>query len=319
MDYLYLSGECSALMNTLIPNQLFVKLAGAESFDDALEILKGTSYGALLQSMDVEEALAIEQNKLNEFIKTECPDPLVIKFFLLPYDYDNLEVISKARSLGLAEDSYLEISGTYDFDFLKNAVRQKRYKPFGNEFIRHMLIEYNNKSSQDPLTAREVDYIFQKYKFENLSELFGHKKGLMRELCDFILDYENISIAYRCATLDELKANVVSFGSIKMPILERIVGGDTYVLREMPDLVRDLCEVIYVDKNPKNLARFELLKRKTIIKLIEPYLYDPSTEATFVYYVERKLFEIENLHLIMNLHKENLPSRIKSRLIEIGK
>ena len=92
MDYLYLSGECSALMNTLIPNQLFVKLAGAESFDDALEILKGTSYGALLQSMDVEEALAIEQNKLNEFIKTECPDPLVIKFFLLPYDYDNLAI-----------------------------------------------------------------------------------------------------------------------------------------------------------------------------------------------------------------------------------
>ena len=317
MDYLYLSGECSALMNTLIPTQVLVKLSSAESFDDALEILKGTSYGALLQSYDVEDALAIEQNKLHEFIKNECPDLAIVKFFLLPYDYDNLEVISKARSLGIAEDSYLEIVGTYDFDFLKNAVRQKQFKSFGNEFIRRMLLEYN-KASTSPLSAREVDYIFQKYKFQNLSDLFKYRKGVVKDLCNFTLDYENISIAYRCASIEELKQNVVAFGRVQMPALEKIVLGDLDVLRELPDNMRELLEVIYLDKSKNNLAKYELTKRNAIVKLIEPYLYDPSTEATFVYYVERKLFEIENLHLIMNLHKENMPSKIKSRLIDIG-
>lgn len=313
MNYYYLSGESASLMNTLLPKEILFKLSSAQSFDEAIEILRGTSYESYLASVDIDEALLIEKNNLLSFIKKECEDKNISSFFLLPIDYDNIESVCKARSNGLAESTYLESCGLYSFDFISQNMRQKNFEAFENPFIEEMLYVYNKKSATDSITPREFDLIFQSYKFKNLKALFS--KGLMKELVYFLLDCENISIVMRCASLDEVQQNLITFGNLDGDKLAKIWQQDRSVLLDEQGELEDLIRASFNSKNLKNLANFELLKRKKILEIISRYVHCGINEGAFVCYVYSKLFEIENLHLIFNLHRQNISDRIRTRLI----
>ena len=313
MNYYYLSGESASLMNTLLPKEILFKLSSAQSFDDALEILRGTSYESYLSSTNIDDALLIEKNNLLSFIKKECEDKNVSNFFLLQIDYDNIESVCKARSKGLAESTYLESSGLYDFDFISQNIRQKNYQAFCNPFVEEMLNVYNQKSATCDIEPREFDYIFQSYKFKNLKALFS--KGLMKELVCFLLDCENISIVMRCASIDEVQQNLITFGNLNFDKLTKIWQKDGNVFLETGGVLEDLIRLSFASRTIKNLANFELLKRKKILEIISSYMHSGINESEFVFYVYSKLFEIENLHLIFNLHRQNIGDRIKTRLI----
>jgi len=311
---LYLSGESSALMNTLLPKEVVRKLSNASSYSDALDILQGTIYGNYLQSGDVEGAMSHEYNELNSFIKTECPESSIVDFFLLPFDYDNIETICKCKLLGLSEDSYLEIEGKYSFDFLKDVIRNKRHDKLNNQFMFDMLVEYKKKISTQTMSSKEIDYLFQKYKFKNIKSLF--KSGMMKSLADFALDTENISIALRCASKEELLNNMVCTGTLSEHFLIDVLNRNPRCLSSCAEEYKSLLECVFNSNNIRNLAKYELMRRQMVFKFIEDYLYNPETPAIFLKYIYSKIYEIENLHLIINLQKENLGEKIKTRLIE---
>ena len=232
------------------------------------------------------------------------------RFFTLFYDYDNIEAVIKSKKIGYEASSFIEAEGDYPLEKIKFLLKNKDYSAFNNPYISMLCKEVD--SLPDDAPPRDLNYIFDKYKYLELSSLFD--KGILKTLTDFLLDCENIATAYRVQKIEEIDKNCITFGKISKDFLIKMAKKDFLVTEIEDKYLQEIAEILFFSSN-NDLYKFEQIKAKNILKILEGELYVSSGPIDFLYYVYLKMFEIKNLRMIFALQKNNLANKIKNRLL----
>lgn len=309
-SYVYLNAVSSSKQARLLDREILLAMAKADSFLSAINLLQSTSYSSVIQSDNIDEIFNKEQQNLINFIKNECKNAKIVRFFTLFYDYDNIEAVIKSKKIGYEASGFVEVEGDYSIDQIKFLLKSKDYDGFKNPFVTSLCREVDALKEDAP--PRDLNYIFDKYKFMELASLFD--RGVLKTLTDFLLDCENIATAYRVQKVEEIDKNIVTFGKISKDFLIKMAKRD-FAIREIEDNnLQEIAELLFYQKKD-DLYKFEQIKARNILRILESELYFSNEPINFLYYVYLKTFEIKNLRMIFALQKNNLANKIKNRLL----
>ena len=128
-DYLYISARLRAMERNLLSSARMDRMIDAPTAEDAAKVLGEIGYGDinLASEKSLNEALAVEREKVLGDLSTQVPDPQVVDVFRVKYDYHNVKTMLKALAVGSRPERLLVDAGRIPAGKAAEAMREGRY------------------------------------------------------------------------------------------------------------------------------------------------------------------------------------------------
>lgn len=315
---LYSNGVVSSLSQNLLNKDFFTRLSECNSTYEMQEIIEETSFAFSQEETTINEKMLIETNKLIDFVKNESPDENFLKFFLLPFDYQNLQTYCKCLVLNIEANNYIKVEGLYSYDQIKNNLITKNYDNFKNPYI-EKAIKYFNKLSQDKnLTGWEIELIFKKAMYENLLKISSNP--ILNKLVKYEITIENIYMSSRAKTHFELESQFIPNGYLNKENLLQIFNKDKAILNVCSDRnIMPFIKLAIGENTNESIIKFERNRQVFKAKYFYQNKNSVETISSFAYYVYRKLNDIKNVRLAYSYVENGQSKEIKKRILNSEK
>ena len=299
------------------------------------KLLSDTDLNALLMSSDVdavmrllrdkgwgdntdcrpEELLALEENKLWEFINETVDDISVLNFLLIPNDYHNLKVILKCITRDLEPDSMLIEDSVEDAKTIYEAIKSREYGD---------LPEYLQEVAQDAMTTllqtsdgQLCDIIVDKACMEHVYRLGKESKSdIIRLYCELFVVAADIKIAIRCANtkkkLDFIRRALAECDTLDVERLAQAAfeGKDEVIAYLGTTEYRSA-----VDAIETSMSAFEKWCDDYMTNAMKPQKWEPFGIGPVVAYIIARQNEIKAVRMILSAKLNDLSENtIKERL-----
>ena len=299
------------------------------------KLLSDTDLNALLMSSDVdavmrllrdkgwgdntdcrpEELLALEENKLWEFINETVDDISVLNFLLIPNDYHNLKVILKCITRDLDPDSMLIEDSVEDAQAIYKAIKSREYGD---------LPEYLQEVAQDAMTTllqtsdgQLCDIIVDKACMEHVYRLGKESESdIIRLYCELFVVAADIKIAIRCANtkkkLDFIRRALAECDTLDVERLAQAAceGKDEVIAYLGTTEYRSA-----VDAIETSMSAFEKWCDDYMTNAMKPQKWEPFGIGPVVAYIIARQNEIKAVRMILSAKLNNLSENtIKERL-----
>ena len=299
------------------------------------KLLSDTDLNALLMSSDVdavmrllrdkgwgnntdcrpEELLALEENKLWEFINETVDDISVLNFLLIPNDYHNLKVILKCITRDLEPDSMLIEDSVEDAQAIYKAIKSREYGD---------LPEYLQEVAQDAMTTllqtsdgQLCDIIVDKACMEHVYRLGKESKSdIIRLYCELFVAAADIKIAIRCANtkkkLDFIRRALAECDTLDVERLAQAAceGKDEVIAYLGTTEYRSAVEAIET-----SMSAFEKWCDDYMTNAMKPQKWEPFGIGPVVAYIIARQNEIKAVRMILSAKLNDLSENtIKERL-----
>ena len=299
------------------------------------KLLSDTDLNALLMSSDVdavmrllrdkgwgdntdcrpEELLALEENKLWEFINETVDDISVLNFLLIPNDYHNLKVILKCITRDQEPDSMLIEDSVEDAQAIYKAIKSRDYGD---------LPEYLQEVAQDAMTTllqtsdgQLCDIIVDKACMEHVYRLGKESKSdIIRLYCELFVAAADIKIAIRCANtkkkLDFIRRALAVCDTLDVERLAQAAceGKDEVIAYLGSTEYRSA-----VDAIETSMSAFEKWCDDYMTNSMKPQKWEPFGIGPVVAYIIARQNEIKAVRMILSAKLNNLSENtIKERL-----
>ena len=262
-----------------------------------------------------EELLALEENKLWEFINETVDDISVLNFLLIPNDYHNLKVILKCITRDLEPDSMLIEDSVEDAKTIYKAIKSREYGD---------LPEYLQEVAQDAMTTllqtsdgQLCDIIVDKACMEHVYRLGKESKSdIIRLYCELFVAAADIKIAIRCANtkkkLDFIRRALAECDTLDVERLAQAAceGKDEVIAYLGTTEYRSAVEAIET-----SMSAFEKWCDDYMTNAMKPQKWEPFGIGPVVAYIIARQNEIKAVRMILSAKLNNLSENtIKERL-----
>ena len=262
-----------------------------------------------------EELLALEENKLWEFINETVDDISVLNFLLIPNDYHNLKVILKCITRDLEPDSMLIEDSVEDAQAIYKAIKSREYGD---------LPEYLQEVAQDAMTTllqtsdgQLCDIIVDKACMEHVYRLGKESKSdIIRLYCELFVVSADIKIAIRCANtkkkLDFIRRALAECDTLDVERLAQAAceGKDEVIAYLGTTEYRSAVEAIET-----SMSAFEKWCDDYMTNAMKPQKWEPFGIGPVVAYIIARQNEIKAVRMILSAKVNNLSENtIKERL-----
>ena len=299
------------------------------------KLLSDTDLNALLMSSDVdavmrllrdkgwgdntdccpEELLALEENRLWEFINETVDDISVLNFLLIPNDYHNLKVILKCITRDMEPDSMLIEDSVEDAKTIYKAIKSREYGD---------LPEYMQEVAQEAMTTllqtsdgQLCDIIVDKACMEHVYRLGKESKSdIIRLYCELFVVAADIKIAIRCANtkkkLDFIRRALAECDTLDVERLAQAAceGKDEVIAYLGTTEYRSA-----VDAIETSMSAFEKWCDDYMTNAMKPQKWEPFGIGPVVAYIIARQNEIKAVRMILSAKLNNLSENtIKERL-----
>lgn len=316
----YVNGVVSALSNSLITKETFLRLIEAKSYKEFLTLLQETPFyngSEEASSFDLQNTLIKQAQLLAEFVKRESPTDEFVNFFLLPYDYMNIANFCKCQISNQEFEKFVDCEGIYSLTQIKDYILSKKYNNFNNEFIEKSLKDFEFLIQEQVIDTAEIDTKFKIHMYENLLKVCSKNKILKNILC-LQIDVENISVAMRAKTQFELEHQLIDGGEIAREDLIKIFKKDKSVLAKITNKkLYAFVKLAFSENKLESFVNFEVNKNNLIVSTLANKLYEINTIEPFILYCYKKQIEIKNIRLIASYIENNLNLNIKKRILGV--
>lgn len=314
---LYSNGVIASLSQSLLSKDFLNRLLECNTVEDMQNMLEETSYGFSPEESTMQEKTHIETTKIIEFVKNESPDDKFTQFFLLPFDYENIQTFCKCLMLNLDAQNFIQVEGLYSFDEIKNNIAVKNYSNFKNNFIVEALTQFDKLSQDRTLSGWEIEYIFKKQMYANLLKI---SNALLTNLVKTEITIENISVASRARTQFELESQMLNGGYLNKNELLLIFKKDKSILHlNKNEEILPFIKLALGEKTTDNVVNFEKNKQNFKVKYFYERKDDIETISPFAYYCYKKLVDIKNVRMAYSYMENGLNNEIKKRVLNSGK
>lgn len=313
-DYGSLNVTIRAQENKLLKQGHFDRMIAAESYDDAVNILRETVYrndvDDIKESRDYDLMLTHELERVYQEMFTSTPNPELVEYAALRYTYHNLKVLFKEEFADQDfSDLYINI-GRFGIQSLRRAIKEGQSDLLPEEYLQS--ITEVKAQLEESKQAYAIDVILDRHYFDHLKSL-ADRLGI-EDIINLVkqeADYFNISTAIRASKqghnrnfidgiLTEVgyldKEKLVSSAGLGLSELERYLRTSSY--RSLIESATDS------DKNEVSAIKVDQLTDDAYMKKMREAKLQAFGPLPTIAYIHAKEVEVTNLRLVL-AGKEN--------------
>lgn len=319
-EYGPLNVTIRAQENKLLKKGHFDRMIAAETFDDAVNILRETVYrndvDEIKETLNYDDMLMSELERVYEEMFVSTPNKQLIELAALRYAYHNLKVLFKEQfSDNDFSDMYINI-GRYDISDLRQAVKTSQSDILPEEYMSS--ISEVKAQLDETNQPHAIDIILDRHYFEHLSSL-ANQIG-EQDIIDLVnqkADFFNISTAIRATrqerTKNFLKVTLTDVGSLDkdklissaglgIAELERFLKSGSYkrLLESATDSNSNKLSAVKVDQITDDAYMNKVREARLL-----PFGPLPS-----IAYLQAKETEVTNLRLVLTGKENDIDSDI---------
>ncbi|MCL2060232.1 MAG: V-type ATP synthase subunit C [Oscillospiraceae bacterium] len=324
-SYAYAMGRVRAVERKMLGRSQFDRMIEARTADDAFRVLHeagysgaggasgvgaGASPDAQHAARDYELLLDAENERLAAFVTEISPEPRLLNFFLLRFDYHNLKVLLKTEFSGAAGGPALSHSGVIAPDKLAANIRERELFALPDpmaEGVMEAIKAYQHSVSIQSPDPQCVDIHLDRAMY---AHMMGEAKALgspfMEQLTRINIDLVNIGSFLRMRGMGKsaefMRGALVPGGSVGYSVFARFLQDDLdgFVGAMQHTPYSGLCEE--GAKSYRDTGRMTVFERRAddfvsaFIKKVK--LYPIGLELIAAYFVARQT-EFKNIRIIM--------------------
>ncbi len=302
------------LENDLLNQSMYDRLLAADSFEDAVSLLRETTYRdeveRVLETHNYDEMITEELEETYRRLFQLSPYPEMVELMTLKYTYQNLKVMIKEEiSEKDFSDLYFNI-GRFDLTDFRQAVSLGK-----SDVLPQAYLETINSAKLDYSefnNVHQVEMLIDRHYFEHLKQLaLEIGDPAIINLVDMQIDFKNISTLirakYQNRTPNFLRSILSDAGTFEIEKLIKLGVGDAR------SLIQSLSETKYKDVLNESLIvagigissiKFDYYTDNAMMRKMQDAklkAFGPLPMLSFIYAKET---EARNLRLVLSA-KEN--------------
>jgi V/A-type H+-transporting ATPase subunit C len=293
------------------------------SADDAFRLLLESGFGGGAETAtgvyDYEKLIAVENEKLDAFIREYAPSNAEAAYLLSPRDFHNAKALIKAAHLNESAERMLDSEGLIAIDTLSTCVKNGDFSDLKNCLALQKACQDATALLAEDASGAKVGEIFENALYEYLRGVVK-RKPVLKKLLTAKADMTNILTAFRLVDKDSALEKYVPAGSLKADDLAVIVDGDLDAIKTAfkktayADFVTACVAAkekgVPMTQAEKMLGAYDATHfsaRKYALEKTEPFLY----------YVYRRKTESANVRIIFvcllaGLEEQDIKRRIRT-------
>ncbi|UUX33644.1 V-type ATPase subunit [Fundicoccus culcitae] len=300
--------------NELLTQSIYDRMLAADSFEEAVGILRETSYRdeveEVLKTHNYDDMITENLVRLYDRLFQISPSPEIVELATLRYSYHNIKVMLKEMIADKdLEDLYFPI-GRYDLTELRQAVSLGQSEVLPEEYlqtIRSAKLDYSEFGN-----IQQVEVLVDRHYFEHLKQIavtIGDPEII--ELVDMQIDFKNISTLIRAKYQDRtpnfLRSVLSDAGSLDVETLIQMGSKDARTL------IQSLLETQYKSILSESMItagigissiKFDYYTDNAMMRKMQEAKLKAFGPLPMIAYIYAKETEARNLRLVLSA-KEN--------------
>ena len=312
--YAYCVARIRANEKKLLDKSFINKLIESESYDSAVNLLKGA--GWIEAGVSVKDYIRLQNEKLWTMISESVPDKDVTESLCVLNDYFNIKCAVKCALTGEDAEKYFIKPTTLDFEEIKKFLAEKNFTAFKNSDIGECLKEAYDVALKTE-SGQNAEVIIDSATLKAL-KLYSkkYKNSVFSEVCDFTIDSVNIKTAYRCLragkNIDFVRASISAGSFIDHTKLISCISEGEESLTAYLMKSRYAKGVAFYNESP---VLFEKWCDETVVSIVSRAKFTAFGFDPVCAYYYARLNEIKNIRIILTSKQSGVAvDEIKERV-----
>lgn len=309
MEITYFNARSKAKEAKLLKMDGYEKLIKSSTLDELiknlldLKLIKGENISGFA---DLKQITKRKEKEFVEFLKHEQINENLTKFFLLPYDYFNLE--SLYFNVVLKKfDSPLKIEGSIKIQRMEKCLEKDELDGL-TPFMQNLIVFLKQNTNQSSFF---VDNAFKQTMQKEMLSLAKVSKPLL-ECLNYLTDLKNIELALRLRDEQMFNLTKLEGGSLKGDFFKLLLSKSfASILAETKfSPYKNVVEIIVeAMKQKMPFQKYDFLVDCFPITFFEDKKYDTSGMMPYIRYCYLEKNEIKNLDIIFDGLSTNQPKK----------
>ena len=302
IDVTYTSGVIAAREKYLLKERIFrlCELSAEEAFRLLLESGFGGGAETATGVYDYEKLIAVEEEKLDSFIREYAPSDAEAAYFLSPRDFHNAKALVKAAHLHEPADRMLGGEGLIPIETLTACVRSGDFSAL--ETLCPTLkaaCEEATALLAEEASGAKVGEIFERALYAHLKNVVK-RKGVLKKLLAAQADMTNILTALRVNDKENAKGGYLPAGTLKEADLDVLFedgakATEAFAKTPYAEFVR-VC--LTAKERGLPMTQAEKLRDGYDTAYFSAKKYALEKTEPFLYYVYRRRVESANVRIV---------------------
>ena len=320
-DVTYTNGVIASREKYLLKDKLYrlCELSAEEAFRALLESGFGGGAETTSDLYEYEKLVAVEEARLDSFIREYAPSIAEATYLLAPRDFHNAKAFVKALYLGESVEKMLAPAGLLDILTLEKCIKDKDFS--GIEKGNERLVDACNEAFallEEDASGAKVGAIFDKALYAFLSETVKGKR-VLKKLLSAKADMTNILTAFRAQDIEDAKEKYLPAGTLSETALETLFAGEEVAVGAFKRTAYAEFVNVCLQARAKGLplTQAEKLRDGYDIAQFAQRKYELNKTEPFLYYVYRRKAEISNVRitfvcLLAGLNEQEIKRRLRT-------
>lgn len=316
METTYFNARSKAKEAKLLSYENLERIAKSNSLEEItknlldLKLIKGEQIESFA---DLEQIAKREEQEFLDFLKHESVHKDLTKFFLLKYDYFNLECLYFNINLKTKETPLL-FEGNIKISTMRNCLEKQKYDdlPLEMKKLLNLLDESADKS------YFFVDNAFEKAKRKEMLNLSKVSKDLF-EMQNYLCDLKNIELALRLRDEKMFFLVKIDGGKLEDGFFKKLCSDDlgSILSDTRYSVYKNVVEMIVeAIREGKPFQKFDFLMDCFPLTFLEDKKYVAEKFLPYVRYCYMAMTQIKNLKIIFdgmmaNQNKKKLCAQLR--------
>lgn len=315
----YITATCKAAENKLLGSDRIRRMADSATEKEAYAVLRETSFGGGIDSIDSEDIIKAEERLLLDFVREYVPDESCLAFCLLPYDFYNAEVVTKCLYTGNDVAKFVGTEGLFTVEELINAASSS-VGDVRTDIPRELISAMREARAAlvDGKNGVVTGAIFKKAEYACLLDKCKH--AYIREMLVDKIDAINVSVCLRSENFSVAAAQTIGGGTLTEKQIEALCLKDekevsaAFANSKMKDVV---VSSVRAAKDFKPLVDLEKEINCGAAKRAYDGRYtEQSGTLPFTAYFLRRLYEITCVRIILSGKTNGLDGTLISKRLK---
>ncbi|MBR1974232.1 MAG: V-type ATPase subunit [Clostridia bacterium] len=302
-DMTYTSGVIAVREKFLLKEKIlrFCEVSAEDAFRSLLESGFGGGAEVTTNVYEYENLIAVEERRLDEFIREYAPTEAEKAYLLSPRDFHNAKALLKAAYLGTDASRLLASEGLIEIAKLSTCIEEKDFTPLKelNAYLGGACEDGAALLAENPSGAK-LGEIFENAQYQYLWNLVKRKPTL-KKLLVAKADMNNILIALRAGDVERAKEKYLPVGKLDKSTLEKLFLEDKgKAVEAFADTPYAEFVKVCLEAAEKRLPMTEAERRVASydVEFFNDRKYELEKEDPFLYYVYRRKTENANVRIV---------------------
>lgn len=316
---IYFNSRSKALEIKILDYDKLVRLIKCSGLDEIIRILDDWGFlqgQNILNYSDLLKLIDREEQEFLEFLKRSTPNEKISTYFLLKYDYHNLESLYLKNRLNVS-DVLLTYEGKLKISTLEQCVVYKNYRDL-SPTMQSCLNAVDKLIAEDKHSGFLIDTTFKKALYQEMVE-YSKVSKLLAQYTTFFINLKNIELALRFR--DEKLFNLIKLdgGSIKDEDYKKLCKNEFYKIltdfKHSPYFLPIQLIISSLQKN-QTLTRFEFMLDCLGQTFFDELKFQTGGDIPYLRYCFLKINELVNLRIVFegfisNRNKKKITNELR--------